>query len=447
VSLISPNEGTIGTEITITGSGFGAKKGSILLGDKALTVREWTDDSIQCLLSKALLPDAYDVTIRPRTKGSAPVMIEDGFTVKAPEINSVDPASGSAGDQITIHGFFFGAKKGKVTLGGKRCKVLGWTMDSETGESEIQFVVPKGLDSGTKELQVSNGVGSDIIQVAGTDYSGTYCFILEKTDSIMATEVVINQSNGTVTLTLADLANLSVTGLLNGNTLTLTEQIPNAGELDMVVTFSNDGQILSGTYTMGPEQGTVTGSKHPCANYTYPEGNPVCILPVENLSLVTGGQQYNSVYNGTMHTGLDFKFGATLPNIIAPCDGVIKGINRHAISEGNIIFDVDIRYNQNWSTFIAFEPYSPDPTIADMQENEISVTINQVVKRGDLLGRLIALSTAFPHIHWGVNRNEVDGGPVCPRDYLLPQAQLELDNLYDHLPGPFGGNLLPACLP
>jgi hypothetical protein len=264
-------------------------------------------------------------------------MIEGGFTVKGPEIDSVEPASGSAGDQITIHGFFFGAKKGKVTLGEKRCKVLSWTMDSETGESEIQFVVPKGLGSGTKELKVSNGVGSDVVQVAGTDYSGTYCFILEKTDSIMATEVVINQSNGTVTLTLADLANLSVTGLLNGNTLTLTEQIPNVGELDMVVTFSNDGQILSGTYTMGPEQGTVTGSKHPCANYTYPEGNPVCILPVENLSLVTGGQQYNSVYNGTTHTGLDFKFGATLPNIIAPCDGVIRGINRHAISEENII--------------------------------------------------------------------------------------------------------------
>jgi uncharacterized protein (TIGR03437 family) len=82
--------------------------------------------------------------------------------VKAPGIDSVEPTSGSAGDQITINGFFFGTKKGKVTLGGKRCKVVTWEMDPTTGESGIQFVVPKGLNSGTHELKVTTtGVGSD----------------------------------------------------------------------------------------------------------------------------------------------------------------------------------------------------------------------------------------------------------------------------------------------
>ena len=82
-----------------------------------------------------------------------------------------------------------------------------------------------------------------------------------------------------------------------------------------------------------------------------------------------------------------------------------------------------------------------------MNRHAISVSINQVVQRGDLLGRLIVTGTSYPHIHWGVNRNETDGGPVCPRNYLLPQVQLELDSLYGSLPGPLGGNLLPACLP
>ena len=84
--------------------------------------------------------------------------------MKAPEIDSVDPTSGSTGDQITIHGLFFGTKKGKVTLGGKTCKVLNWEMNPTTGASEIRFVVPKGLSLGTHELKVTTTkVGSDTV--------------------------------------------------------------------------------------------------------------------------------------------------------------------------------------------------------------------------------------------------------------------------------------------
>ena len=96
-SPISPNEGTIGTEITITGSGYGIKKGKVLIGTASLKILEWTDDSIRCLLSKALPPDTYNVMIRPQIKGSSPITIPNGFTVKAPEIDSVEPTSGSAG--------------------------------------------------------------------------------------------------------------------------------------------------------------------------------------------------------------------------------------------------------------------------------------------------------------------------------------------------------------
>ena len=85
----------------------------------------------------------------------------DGFTVVAPEIDSIDPTSGSAGDTIIVYGNFFGTKKGKVTLDTKTCKVLSWTMDPTTGESDIYFVVPKGLSSGTHELNVTNGIGMD----------------------------------------------------------------------------------------------------------------------------------------------------------------------------------------------------------------------------------------------------------------------------------------------
>lgn len=158
-----PAEGTIGTETTILGSEFGTEKGKALVGKAALKILEWTDDSIRCLLTKALPPDIYEVTIQPQAKGSSPIIIEHGFTVKAPKIDSVDPTTGSTGDEITIHGFFFGTKKGKVTLGGESCKVLSWTMDPTTGESEIRVVVPKGLSPGVNEFKVTTGVGMDTV--------------------------------------------------------------------------------------------------------------------------------------------------------------------------------------------------------------------------------------------------------------------------------------------
>ena len=163
MSPISPNEGTIGTELTITGSGFGTRKGKVLLGTAVLKILEWTDESIQCQLPKSLSAGTYDVTIKPQAKGSSPIIIANGFMVKAPEIDSVNPTSGSIGDEITMNGFFYGTKRGKVTLGGKSCRMLSWGMDSTTGESEIHFVVPRRLSPEAQELKMTNGVGADTI--------------------------------------------------------------------------------------------------------------------------------------------------------------------------------------------------------------------------------------------------------------------------------------------
>ena len=158
---VNPSEGTIGTEIIIRGSGYGSKKGKVLVGTAPLKILEWTDTQIRGLLSNPLPPDTYDVTIRP-PKASA-IVLADSFAVSAPAINNVDPTSGAFGKSIAISGYFFGTKKGKVTLGGKNCKVTSWTMGGPYGFSSITFIVPKGLTSGTKELKVTNGVGSDTV--------------------------------------------------------------------------------------------------------------------------------------------------------------------------------------------------------------------------------------------------------------------------------------------
>ena len=157
--FINPSKGTLGTVITISGSGYGTVKGKVLIGNVAPKILEWNDSSVRCQLLKSPSPGIYDVTIQP--KGASPIVLSGSFTVESPEIDSVDPTSGSAGDTVIVSGAFFGTKKGKVTLEGKTCKVVSWTMAPTTGESEIRFVVPKGLSLGTHELKVTNGVGED----------------------------------------------------------------------------------------------------------------------------------------------------------------------------------------------------------------------------------------------------------------------------------------------
>jgi hypothetical protein len=91
------------------------------------------------------------VVIQPLVpKGTPQIIYEEAFVVRRAEIRSIERGEGSAYDQVIIRGKFFGTKKGAVYLeyeegGGpirKGCKVLSWTMDPTSGDSEIVFIVP-----------------------------------------------------------------------------------------------------------------------------------------------------------------------------------------------------------------------------------------------------------------------------------------------------------------
>ena len=164
---LSPTEGTIGTQLTIIGAGFGIRKGKVLIGGVPIEIGtdDWKNNRITCTITK-VLPEGgpYHVTIRPYRADD--ITLPDAFTVKPPEIDSLDHTSGVAGTSITITGNFFGIKKGKVyleyeksgKLKKKNCKVKSWDMDS------IIFFVPKTSKSfSAKEytLKVTNKVGED----------------------------------------------------------------------------------------------------------------------------------------------------------------------------------------------------------------------------------------------------------------------------------------------
>ena len=167
--LVDPDGGTIGSNLTITGSGFGGKKGKVTIGQVALKVTDWKSDTIHATLGKVMSPGTkYNVVVTPKEpKGVEPITEPEAFTMKGPEITSVAPPGGTSGSSspIVIKGKFFGNKKGKVTierLGAvKSCKGVSWTMNLTPGEEdEIQFTVPKGLSEGEDyALKVINKAG------------------------------------------------------------------------------------------------------------------------------------------------------------------------------------------------------------------------------------------------------------------------------------------------
>jgi len=171
---ISPSEGTVNTQFTIRSStAFGAK-GKVLVGNTAVKVLQWNDNTILCEMSKAMPPGDYVVTVLPKgaPKTAAPISFGPGFTARLPLVESMDTLRGTAGTPVTITGRFFGGKNaagiraasmGKVYVGTKVAQVASWNMDPGTGDSQIQITIPRGLTPGADyEVVVSvKGVGEN----------------------------------------------------------------------------------------------------------------------------------------------------------------------------------------------------------------------------------------------------------------------------------------------
>jgi hypothetical protein len=170
--LAIPTEGTIGTEVVLTGSGFDTKKGKVVIGNAYAKIAKdaWTDTTISFTVKKIIPAGPHDVTIYTQPYGATPpIILPSGFTVMNPELAPLSPSSGSPGTEIAISGAFFSTKKGKVYLEDpstgklKKCKVTSWSMDPATGASELRFVVPKlskNFLTGTYQLVITNKVGT-----------------------------------------------------------------------------------------------------------------------------------------------------------------------------------------------------------------------------------------------------------------------------------------------
>ncbi len=158
ITAVDPMEGTIGTEFTITGSGFGLIQGEVLVGPDPCDVLAWNPTWIVCKVAEPQPAGTYNVTVLVQDQ---PITYT-GFTLGEPRISSVDIPAGplDEGEIITVSGDFFGDTEGTVSVidsngTGVAAEVIEWSMQT------IRFEIPGALagTAGTYVLSVENEVG------------------------------------------------------------------------------------------------------------------------------------------------------------------------------------------------------------------------------------------------------------------------------------------------
>ncbi len=150
ITSLTPRAGRIGSQVTITGTAFGATSGSVTFRGRTATVTSWSDTQVVCRVPSGLSGVVPVVLTTADALASAPT----NFSVK-PHVGSLLPARGRVGITLTITGTGFGAHRGtaKVYFGSKAVTTyLSWSA------TKIKVRVPR-LAKGKKSVTVKTAGG------------------------------------------------------------------------------------------------------------------------------------------------------------------------------------------------------------------------------------------------------------------------------------------------
>ena len=153
---VSPNSGTMGATVTITGTGFGASASgnSVTFNGIAAIPASWSATSIVAAVPQNATSGNVIVTVAGVGSNGMP------FTVvsppASPNITGLSPNAGEAGTSVTITGTGFGASASgnSVTFNGVAAIPASWSATS------IVAAVPATATSGNVTVMVG-GVGSN----------------------------------------------------------------------------------------------------------------------------------------------------------------------------------------------------------------------------------------------------------------------------------------------
>lgn len=171
IDTMSPAEGTIGTRITILGSGFGTGKTKVLLsgGGRAKAKVVQSSDTQVVADVKVAKAGSYTVVV---SGAGGDATAPEPFVVRVPTNLVFDPPCPDPGTIVTMRGRFFGAKKGVVKVGGKKAKVTSWTAD-QLGDGTATLKLHKKTPRGAANVSIKTKAGTaNVVQALAIGATG-----------------------------------------------------------------------------------------------------------------------------------------------------------------------------------------------------------------------------------------------------------------------------------
>lgn len=192
ITDLSDHDGALagGESVTITGTNFGATKGtgSVKFGAATATVSTWADTSISVTTPSATIAGlVYVVVTAGNGLSSSSTDLQADYTYLSggttPDITGLNPANGPAGGgtSVIISGTNFGATQGTGTV---KFGTLNATSITSWSATSIMAVAPAGTAGSTVYVVVTNSSG---YSSSNGDLQAAYSY-----DSVLSTDPVIS---------------------------------------------------------------------------------------------------------------------------------------------------------------------------------------------------------------------------------------------------------------
>lgn len=168
ITSVEPKEGSIGTELTISGSNFQGGA-SVLVGDIASTNVEVSTNTVIYAVVPSGIPGNVSLSVSVVNIGGGRAMLDGAFTAIDPEIffiNSATKPSGNVGSTVIVEGKAFGDKQGggKVLFSDGEGGTIEAVISSDDNWTDefIVTTVPNGTKDGPVIVQTEIGLSNEV---------------------------------------------------------------------------------------------------------------------------------------------------------------------------------------------------------------------------------------------------------------------------------------------
>lgn len=212
LTSVSPASGLPGSQVTLTGRGFGTTQGRsyVSFNGQIAQITTWSDSYIVCIVPTPTNTSPGSVSVVAwidSTKSTNALT----FTIQVATISGINPSIDNVGAPITISGSGFGAYQsqvsGQVLIGGQPATVISWS------DTAIQARIPQVGNAGSHQVTVTTNGRTSLpvsVTVAAPQVlsSPTNAVSAGTTVSIQGTYFGTNQTEGNSTITYLNSNNI-----------------------------------------------------------------------------------------------------------------------------------------------------------------------------------------------------------------------------------------------